>query len=138
MLEDNRRKIEESQRRAAEEQARKEEERYRELENLQRHKEEQMRRKKKEEEQSRNEQMKILGKKNTRPKLSFALGSKWCGVVAAASEWALQFPWLLSAWYALHFNDDSWITITVCDHLLWYDLQPSGFRLLMNFDGKLV
>ncbi|CAM6093839.1 unnamed protein product [Calypogeia fissa] len=76
MLDDNRRKIEESQRRAAEEQARKEEERYRELETLQRHKEEQLRRRKLEEEQSRNEQMKILGKKNTRPKLSFALGSK--------------------------------------------------------------
>lgn len=77
MLEENRRKIEEAQRRAAEEQARKEEERYRELEALQRQKEEALRRKKLEEDQNRTEQMKILGKKNTRPKLSFALGFKW-------------------------------------------------------------
>jgi arginine/glutamate-rich protein 1 len=76
MLEENRRKIEEAQRRAAEEQARKEEERYRELEALQRQKEETLRRKRLEEEQGRAEQMKILGKKNTRPKLSFALGFK--------------------------------------------------------------
>ncbi|KAJ7545467.1 hypothetical protein O6H91_09G121400 [Diphasiastrum complanatum] len=76
MLEENRKKIEEAQRRAAEEQARKEEERYRELEALQLQKEEALRRKKLEEEQERAEQTKILGKKNARPKLSFAFGSK--------------------------------------------------------------
>ncbi len=77
MLEENRRKIEEAQRRAAEEQAKNEEKRYRELEALQRQKEEFQRRRKLEDEQGRAEQMKILGKKNTRPKLSFAFGSKW-------------------------------------------------------------
>lgn len=76
MLEENRRKNEESQRKEALEQQRREEERYRELEELQRQKEESMRRKKQEEEQERINQIKLLGKNKSRPKLSFALGSK--------------------------------------------------------------
>ena len=77
VLEENRRKVEEAQRREALEQQRREEERYRELEELQRQKEEALRRKKQEEEQERKNQMKLLGKNKSRPKLSFALGSKW-------------------------------------------------------------
>lgn len=77
MLEENRRKVEESQRREAEEQQRREEERYRELERIQREKEEAMRRKKQQEEEERVNQMKLLGKNKSRPKLSFAFGSKW-------------------------------------------------------------
>ncbi|PIA47349.1 hypothetical protein AQUCO_01400192v1 [Aquilegia coerulea] len=76
MLEENRRRVEEAQKREAEEQQRKEEERYRELEQLQRQKEEAMRRKKLEEEEERVNQMKLLGKNKTRPKLSFGLGLK--------------------------------------------------------------
>ncbi|KAG6792517.1 hypothetical protein POTOM_001668 [Populus tomentosa] len=76
MLEENRRRIEESQRKEALEQQRREEERYRELEELQRQKEEAMRRKKQQEEEERVKQMKLLGKNKSRPKLSFALGSK--------------------------------------------------------------
>ena len=76
MLEENRRRIEESQRKEALEQQRREEERYRELEDLQRQKEEAMRRKKQQEEEERVKQMKLLGKNKSRPKLSFALGSK--------------------------------------------------------------
>jgi arginine/glutamate-rich protein 1 len=76
MLEENQLKIEEAQRRAAEEQSKNEEKRYKELEALQRQKDEIQRRRKLEDEQGRAEQMKVLGKKNTRPKLSFALGSK--------------------------------------------------------------
>lgn len=77
MLEENRRKVEEAQRREALEQQRREEERYKELEEMQRQKEEAMRRKKQEEEQERLNQIKLLGKNKSRPKLSFALGSKW-------------------------------------------------------------
>ncbi|KAL4275216.1 hypothetical protein AHAS_Ahas20G0085000 [Arachis hypogaea] len=76
ILEENKRKTEEAQRREALEQQRREEERYRELEELQRQKEEAMRRKKQEEEQERLNQIKLLGKNKSRPKLSFALGSK--------------------------------------------------------------
>lgn len=76
MLEENRRRVEEAQRREALEQQRREEERYRELEQIQRQKEEAMRRKKQEEEEKRAEQMKLLGKNKSRPKLSFAIGSK--------------------------------------------------------------
>ena len=77
MLEENRRRVEESQKREALEQQRREEERYRELEQIQRQKEEALRRKKQEEEEERANQMKLLGKNKSRPKLSFALGSKW-------------------------------------------------------------
>lgn len=76
MLEENRRRVEEAQRREALEQLQREEERYRELERLQREKEEAMRRKKQEEEEERANQMKLLGKNKTRPKLSFAINSK--------------------------------------------------------------
>ncbi|RVX04497.1 Uncharacterized protein CK203_023509 [Vitis vinifera] len=76
MLEENRRRVEESQKREALEQQRREEERYRELEQIQRQKEEALRRKKQEEEEERANQMKLLGKNKSRPKLSFALGSK--------------------------------------------------------------
>ncbi|KAH7510801.1 hypothetical protein FEM48_ZijujUnG0086400 [Ziziphus jujuba var. spinosa] len=76
LLEENRRRVEEAQRREALEQQRREEERYRELEELQRQKEEAMRRKKQEEEQEQKNQMKLLGKNKSRPKLSFAIGSK--------------------------------------------------------------
>lgn len=77
MLEENRKKVEEAQRKEALEQQRREEERYKELEEMQRQKEEAMRRKKQEEEQERLNQIKLLGKNKSRPKLSFALGSKW-------------------------------------------------------------
>ncbi|KAF9594282.1 hypothetical protein IFM89_028939 [Coptis chinensis] len=76
MLEENRRRVEEAKKREALEQQRKEEERYRELEQLQRQKEEAMRRKKLEEEEERSNQMKLLDKNKTRPKLSFGLGLK--------------------------------------------------------------
>ncbi|KAG5525886.1 hypothetical protein RHGRI_032248 [Rhododendron griersonianum] len=76
MLEENRRKVEEAQRREALEQQRREEERYRELEELQRQKEEAMRRKKQQEEEERANQLKLLGKNKTRPKVSFAIGFK--------------------------------------------------------------
>ena len=76
MLEENRRKVEEAQRREALEQQRREEERYKELEEMQRQKEEAMRKKKQEEEQERLNQIKLLGKNKSRPKLSFAFGSK--------------------------------------------------------------
>lgn len=76
MLEKNRRKVEEAQRQEASELQRREEERYRELEELQRQKEEALRRKKMEEEEERANQMKLLGKNKSRPKLSFALGLK--------------------------------------------------------------
>ncbi|THG10037.1 hypothetical protein TEA_015046 [Camellia sinensis var. sinensis] len=76
MIEENRRKVEEAQRREALEQQRREEERYRELEELQRQKEEALRRKKQQEEEERANQMKLLGKNKSRPKLSFALGLK--------------------------------------------------------------
>lgn len=76
MLEENRRRVEEAQIKEALERQRREEERYRELEELQRQKEEAMRRKKQEEEEQRSNQMKLLGKNKSRPKLSFALGSK--------------------------------------------------------------
>lgn len=68
--------MEEAQRREALEQQTREEERFRELEELQRLKEEEMRRKKQQEEEERLDQMKLLGKNKSRPKLSFALGSK--------------------------------------------------------------
>ncbi|GMP39253.1 hypothetical protein CsSME_00010164 [Camellia sinensis var. sinensis] len=76
MIEENRRKVEEAQRREALEQQRREEERYRELEELQRQKEEALRRMKQQEEEERANQMKLLGKNKSRPKLSFALGLK--------------------------------------------------------------
>lgn len=76
MLEENRRKVEEAQRREALEQQRREEERYRELEELQRQKEEALRKKKLQEEEERANQMKLLGKNKSRPKVSFALGMK--------------------------------------------------------------
>lgn len=76
MLEENRRKVEASQRREALEQQQKELERYQELERIQRQKEEALRRKKMEEEEERANQMKLLGKNKSRPKLSFAIGSK--------------------------------------------------------------
>ncbi|KAF8411788.1 hypothetical protein HHK36_004347 [Tetracentron sinense] len=76
MLEENQRRVEEAQRREALEQQRKEEERYRELEQIQRQKEEAMWRKKQEEEEERANQMKLLGKNKSRPKLSFGLGLK--------------------------------------------------------------
>ncbi|KAL6494523.1 hypothetical protein OROGR_031323 [Orobanche gracilis] len=76
MMEENKRKIEEAQRREALEQQRREEERYRELEERQRQKEEFLRRKKQQEEEERANQMKLLGKNKSRPKLSFVLGLK--------------------------------------------------------------
>ncbi|KAM7250885.1 hypothetical protein ACFE04_022768 [Oxalis oulophora] len=76
LLEENRRKVEEAQKREVEERLRKEEERYRELEELQRQKEEEMRRRKQKEEEERKKQMTVLGKNKSRPKLSFAIGSK--------------------------------------------------------------
>lgn len=76
MLEENRRRVEEAQRKEALEQQQKEEERYRELELIQRQKEEAMRRKKLEEEEERENQMKLLGKNKSRPKLSFGIGLK--------------------------------------------------------------
>ncbi|KAL8155915.1 hypothetical protein AgCh_001101 [Apium graveolens] len=76
MIEENRRRVEEAQRREALEQQRREEERYRELEELQRQKEEALRRKKQQEEEEKSNQMKLLGKNKSRPKLSFALGLK--------------------------------------------------------------
>ncbi|KVI10999.1 hypothetical protein Ccrd_010595 [Cynara cardunculus var. scolymus] len=76
LVEQNRKRIEEAQRREAMEQQRREEERYRELEELQRQKEEALRRKKQQEEEERAKQQKLLGKNKSRPKLSFALGSK--------------------------------------------------------------
>lgn len=104
MLEENRRKVEEAQRREAEEQQRREEERYRELERIQREKEEAMRRKKQQEEEERVNQMKLLGKNKSRPKLSFAFGSKWIieklnlifsppilDVCVRAFIWSIQF-----------------------------------------------
>uniref|UniRef100_A0A5B7ALF3 Uncharacterized protein n=1 Tax=Davidia involucrata TaxID=16924 RepID=A0A5B7ALF3_DAVIN len=69
MLEENWRRVEESQRREALEQQRKEEERYRELELIQRQKEEATRRKKLEEEEEHANQMKLMGKNKSRPKL---------------------------------------------------------------------
>lgn len=77
MLEENRRRVEESQRREALEQQQKEEERYRELERIQKLKEEAARRKKLEEEERKLNQMMLLGKNKSRPKLSFGIGSKW-------------------------------------------------------------
>uniref|UniRef100_A0A5B6ZCD0 Uncharacterized protein n=1 Tax=Davidia involucrata TaxID=16924 RepID=A0A5B6ZCD0_DAVIN len=76
MLEENRRRVEEARRREALEQQGKEEERYRELEELQRQKEEAMRRKKQQEEEERANQVKLLGKNKSRPKVSFAIGLK--------------------------------------------------------------
>ncbi|GJW66745.1 arginine and glutamate-rich protein 1 [Tanacetum coccineum] len=76
LVEQNKRRIEEAQRREAMEQQRREEERYRELEELQRQKEEALLRKKQQEEEERAKQQKLLGKNKSRPKLSFALGSK--------------------------------------------------------------
>ena len=76
MLEENRRKVEEAQRREALEQQQKELERYQELEGIQQQKEEAMRRKKMEEDAERSNQMKVLDKNKSRPKLSFAIGSK--------------------------------------------------------------
>ncbi|KVI01766.1 hypothetical protein Ccrd_019947 [Cynara cardunculus var. scolymus] len=76
LVEENRRRMEEAQRREAMEQQRREEERYRELEELQRQKEEALRRKKQQEEEERSKQQKLLGKNKSRPKLSFAIGSK--------------------------------------------------------------
>ncbi|KAF8404106.1 hypothetical protein HHK36_008986 [Tetracentron sinense] len=76
MLEENQKRVEEAQRREALEQLRKEEEWYQELEQIQRQKEEATRRKKLEEEEERANQMKLLGKNKSRPKLSFAVGSK--------------------------------------------------------------
>ncbi|KAL2231428.1 UNVERIFIED_CONTAM: hypothetical protein Sindi_1737200 [Sesamum indicum] len=75
-LEENRWKLNEAQREEALEQERQEEERYRELEELQRQKEETLRRKKQQEEEERANQMKLLGKNKSRPKLSFSLGSR--------------------------------------------------------------
>uniref|UniRef100_A0A2P2L7H9 Uncharacterized protein n=1 Tax=Rhizophora mucronata TaxID=61149 RepID=A0A2P2L7H9_RHIMU len=76
VLEENLRKVREVQRREAVERQQTEEERYRRLEELQRQKEEAMRRKKQQEEEERLNQMKLLGKNKSRPKLSFAIGSK--------------------------------------------------------------
>ncbi|KAL0454441.1 UNVERIFIED_CONTAM: hypothetical protein Slati_0783300 [Sesamum latifolium] len=71
--EENRWKLNEAQREEALEQERQEEERYRELEQLQRQKEEALQRKKQQEEEERANQMKLLGKNKSRPKLSFSL-----------------------------------------------------------------
>ncbi|KAG7022585.1 hypothetical protein SDJN02_16319, partial [Cucurbita argyrosperma subsp. argyrosperma] len=76
MVEERRRRVEEAQRSEALERQQREEERYRELEELQRKKEEAIKRKKQEEEEQRLNQMKLLGKNKSRPKLSFAIGSK--------------------------------------------------------------
>uniref|UniRef100_J3N8W2 Uncharacterized protein n=2 Tax=Oryza brachyantha TaxID=4533 RepID=J3N8W2_ORYBR len=57
-------------------QQQKELERYQELERLQKEREEAMKRKQMEEEQQKQNQMKLLGKNKSRPKLSFALGMK--------------------------------------------------------------
>ena len=74
MLEDNQRKVEEAQRKEAEAREREEEQRFRELEAQQKPKEEALRKKRLEEEQVKLDQMKVLGKKNARPKLSFSFG----------------------------------------------------------------
>lgn len=66
----------EAQRREALEQEKLEVERYRELEELQRKKEEALRRKKRQEEEERANQVKLLGKNKSRPKVSFALSLK--------------------------------------------------------------
>ncbi|KAF8405726.1 hypothetical protein HHK36_007803 [Tetracentron sinense] len=76
ILEENRRRVEEAQRKEALERQRKEEERYWELEQIQRQKEEAMQRKKLVEEEERANQVKLLGKNKSRPKFSFAIGSK--------------------------------------------------------------
>lgn len=76
MVEENERKVAAAQRREALEQQPKEEERYRELVQIQREKEEALLQKKMEDEEERASQMKLLGKNKSRPKLSFALGSK--------------------------------------------------------------
>lgn len=86
MLEENRRKVEESQRREALEQQQKEEERYRELERIQKLKEEAARRKKLEEEERKLNQMVLLGKNKSRPKLSFGIGSKWMHIISQLTE----------------------------------------------------
>ncbi|KAG8368769.1 hypothetical protein BUALT_Bualt15G0081000 [Buddleja alternifolia] len=95
LLEENRKKVEEAQRREALEQQRREEERYRELEERQRQKEEALRRKKEQEEEERANQMKLLGKNKTRPKLSFAL------VITGVSRISHA---LVRAWFALAFG----------------------------------
>ena len=74
MLEENQRIVEEAQRKEAEAREQEEEHRFRELEAQQKLKEEAMRKKRLEEEQVKLDQMKVLGKKNARPKLSFSLG----------------------------------------------------------------
>ena len=51
-------------------------ERYRELEELQRQKEEALRRKKQQEEEEKANQVKLLGKNKSRPKVSLAIGFK--------------------------------------------------------------
>ncbi|GAQ83040.1 hypothetical protein KFL_001330230 [Klebsormidium nitens] len=76
MLNENQKKVEEAQKRAAEERRRQEEERFKELENLQKQREEEAKRKQQEEELIKIEQMKILGKKNARPKVAFGFGFK--------------------------------------------------------------
>lgn len=76
MLEESERKVAAAQRKEALEQQPKEEERYRELVQIQREKEEALLQKKMEDEEERASQMKLLGKNKSRPKLSFALGSK--------------------------------------------------------------
>lgn len=76
ILEENRRKVEEAQRREALEQQQRQEERFRELELLQKQREEATVRKKSEEAVERANQMKLLGRNKSRPKLSFALGLK--------------------------------------------------------------
>lgn len=69
MLEENRRRVEEAQRREALELQHKEEERYRELEMIQRQKEEAARRRKLEEEEEHANQMNLLSKNKSRPKV---------------------------------------------------------------------
>ncbi|XWS15414.1 hypothetical protein CRYUN_Cryun35bG0095700 [Craigia yunnanensis] len=75
MLEENMRRVEEAQRRETLELQRNEEERYRELELIQRQKEEAAWRKKLEEEEEHANQMKLLGKNKSRPKIPFGIGS---------------------------------------------------------------
>ncbi|KAJ8490861.1 hypothetical protein OPV22_012582 [Ensete ventricosum] len=77
MLEENRRRVEEAQKREALERQQKELERYLELEQIQKEKEEAMRRKKMEEEEEKANQMKLLGKNKSRPKLSFGIDLFW-------------------------------------------------------------
>ena len=75
-LEEDRKKAEEAQTKVAMEQQQKELERYQELERLQKEREEAMKQKQMEEQQQKQNQMKLLGKNKSRPKLSFALGMK--------------------------------------------------------------